>query len=151
MTRRSPWLALCLLFASLLCAGQAFASNQPLASSQSNAQRAVELTFLKAHPGQREQLKQFIVLNWFAMDKAAREQGLMHAYTLMDTGSDEGAWNLLVSVTYTNELGYPGIAEAFERIRSAHRTVLVDGKGLRELGAIVDSRRLLEHPAHGSR
>lgn len=144
MTRLSPWMVLCLILAGLLGGGQALASSPPA------AQRAVELTFLKAHPGQREQLKQFIVLNWFAMDKIAKEQGLMRAYTILDSGSDEGAWNLLVSVTYMNDLGYPGIAEAFERIRSAHRTVLVDGKGLRELGAIVDSRRLLENPAHGS-
>lgn len=110
--------------------------------------RAVELTFLKANPGQREQLKSFIVANWFAMDQVAKEQGLMAAYTVLDSGTDEGAWNVLVSVTYMNELGYDGIAEAFGRIRKAHTTVLIEGKTLRQLGTIVDSKRLFENPAH---
>jgi hypothetical protein len=93
--------------------------------------RAVELTFLKSKPGQRGQL--------------------MSAFTVLDTGTDEGPWNVLVSVTYMDEQGYPGIEEAFEKIRSAHTTVLVDGKGLRELGSIVDSKRLFEDPAHASK
>jgi hypothetical protein len=75
----------------------------------------------------------------------------MSAFTVMDTGTDEGPWNVLVSVTYMDEQGYPGIEEAFEKIRSAHTTVLVDGKGLRELGSIVDSKRLFEDPAHASK
>jgi hypothetical protein len=120
------------------------------AASQSTERRAVELTFLKSNPGEREQLKTFIVLNWFAMDKVAKEQGLMSAFTVMDTGTDEGTWNVLVSVTYMNEKGYEGIAEAFERIRRAHTTVRVGGKTLRDLGAIVDSKRMFENPAHAT-
>jgi hypothetical protein len=112
--------------------------------------RAVELTFLKSNPGQREQLKRSIVLNWFAIDKIAKDQGLMSAFTVMDTGTDDGPWNVLVSVTYMDERGYPGIAEAFEKIRRAHTPVLVDGKALRELGSIVESKRLFEDPAHAS-
>jgi hypothetical protein len=112
--------------------------------------RAVELTFLKSNPGQREQLKSFIVLNWFAMDKIAKQQGLMSAFTVMDTGTDEGPWNVLVSVTYMNDKGYEGISEAFEKIRRAHTTVRVEGKGLRELGAIVESKRMFENPAHAT-
>lgn len=115
------------------------------------ATRAVELTFLKANLGQREQLKTFIQLNWFAMDKRAKEQGLMHSYTLLDTGTDEGPWNLIVSVTYMDEKGYEGIDEAFEKIRGAHTLVRVNGKSLRELGAIVDSKRLYETPVEVSR
>jgi hypothetical protein len=42
--------------------------------------------------------------------------------------------------------GYAGIASEFEVIRKAHRTVLVDGKGFRDLGQIVRSERLLEAP-----
>lgn len=53
--------------------------------------RAVELTFLKSKPGQREQLKTFIIRNWFAMDRIAKEQGLLSTFTVMDTGTDEGA------------------------------------------------------------
>ena len=105
---------------------------------------------MKSNPGEREQLKSFIVLNWFAMDKVAKEQGLMSAFTVMDTGTDEGPWNVLVSVTYMNEKGYEGITEAFERIRRAHTTVRVGGKTLRDLGAIVDSKRVFENPAHAT-
>lgn len=109
------------------------------------------MTFLKSNPGEREQLKTFIVLNWFAMDKIAKEQSLMSAFTVMDTGTDEGPWNVLVSVTYPNEKGYEGITEAFEKIRRAHVTVRVGGKGLRELGSIVESKRVFENPAHATR
>jgi hypothetical protein len=119
-------------------------------ASASAERRAVELTFLKSNPGEREQLKTFIVLNWFAMDKIAKEQGLMSAFTVMDTGTDEGPWNVLVSVTYMNEKGYEGIAESFEKIRRAHTTVRVGGKGLRELGSIVESKRMFENPAHAT-
>lgn len=119
-------------------------------AAQPVERRAVELTFLKSNPGLREQLKTFIVLNWFAMDQIAKQQGLMSAFTVMETGTDEGPWNVLVSVTYMNDKGYEGIAEAFERIRRAHTTVRVDGKGLRDLGTIVDSKRLFENPAHAT-
>ena len=142
LTRRVVLLALTLM----LCLGTAQAG----AATQQGS-RAVQLTFLKSNPGQREQLKRFIVLNWFAMDKIAKDQGLMSAFTVMDTGTDEGAWNVLVSVTYTNEKGYAGVAERFEKIRNAHTTVLVEGKNLRELGSIVDSKQLLEDPAHATR
>lgn len=127
-------------------------SGSPVAHAEAPpATRAVELTFLKANPGQREQLKRFIQLNWFAMDKRATELGLMHAYTLLDTGTDEGPWNLIVSVTYRDEKGYEGIKEAFDKIRAAHTVVLVDGKSLRELGAIVESKRLYESTSQAPR
>jgi hypothetical protein len=140
--RRSFLLRLCA--AALACfAGISFASTP-------TDRRAVELTFLKSAAGQRELLKSFIVLNWFAMDKVAKEQGLMSAFTVMDTGTDEGSWNILVSVTYMNEKGYEGIAESFEKIRRAHTVVRVDGKVLRDLGAIVESKRVFENPAHAT-
>jgi hypothetical protein len=49
-----------------------------------------------------------------------------------------------------NEKGYEGIAEAFEKIRRAHTTVRVGGKALRELGSIVESKRMFENPAHAT-
>lgn len=115
-----------------------------LAAEPAPTRRAVEMTFLKAAPGAREALKQSIVANWFAMDRIAQAQGLMDSFTLLDTGTDDGAWNVVVSVTYRDERGYEGIREAFERIRAAHQTVLIDGKPLRELGSIVESRKLYE-------
>lgn len=35
-----------------------------------------------------------------------------------------------------------------DQIRRAHETVRVGGKGLRELGSIVESKRMFETPAH---
>lgn len=108
------------------------------------ARRAVELTFLRALPGKRERLVQFIVANWFEMDRIAREQGLMDDYRLLDSGTHDADWHVLMVVTYRDERGFAGIAEAFERIRRAHTPVNIDGKGLRELGTIVLSRKTLE-------
>jgi predicted SnoaL-like aldol condensation-catalyzing enzyme len=106
--------------------------------------RAVELTFIKSTPNQRELLKQFIIANWFAMDQVAVANGLMTSYSLTDTGTDDGTWNVLVTVVYKNEAGYEGIKDAFEVIRRQHATVLVQGKALRDLGSIVDSKRTFE-------
>ncbi len=125
------------------------ASSAPLAPSSAltreagaSARQAVELTFLKSNPGDRHRLKRFIEANWLEMDRIAKAQGLMSDYQLLDSNSDDGSWNLLMVVTYPDERGYAGIAEAFEKIRRAHTVVLIDGKGLRDLGAIVESRKL---------
>lgn len=138
-------------FARALAASVLAATIAPAGASTPADRRAVELTFLKSNPGERERLKTFIVLYGFAMDKIAKEQGLMSALTVMDTGTDQSRWNVLVSVTSMNEKGYEGLSEAFERIRRAHATVRVEGKTLRELGTIVDSKRVFEDPAHATR
>jgi hypothetical protein len=111
-------------------------------ASVSEDRVAVELTFLKANPGERGNLVRFIERNWFEMDRIAVEQGLMRDYRLLDTGDEGGAWNVLVEVTYSDARGYEGVREAFERIRNAHRPVAVDGRErLRDFGTIVESRR----------
>ncbi len=109
--------------------------------------RAVEMTFLKSQPGQRDNLRKFIVANWFAMDRIAQSRGLIHDYKVFDSGTDEGAWNVVVATTYTNAAGYAGIAEAFEQIRRAHKTVAIEGKTIKELGTVVQSATLYENPA----
>ncbi len=106
--------------------------------------RAVELTFLKSNPGMREALRHFVELNWFAMDAIAKQRGLIDHFSVVDTGTDEGDWNVLVSVSYPNELGYDGIQTEFEAIRAAHKTVLVNGKKLPELGRVVQSIKTYE-------
>jgi hypothetical protein len=125
-------------------ASTASAQPAPAAVTTPAARVAVELTFLQSRPGQLAALRRFVELNWFEMDRIAVQQGLMKDYVALDSGSDDGPWNLLVVVTYNNPAGYRGIAEAFERIRSAHRTVLVDGLHLRELGRIVESKTLFD-------
>lgn len=136
---------------SLAAAPNAAAASQvplstPSRDAGASARQAVELTFLKSNPGDRHRLKRFIEANWLEMDRIAKAQGLMSDYRLLDSGSDEGPWNLLMVVTYPDERGYAGIAEAFEKIRRAHTVVLIDGKGLRDLGAIVESRKLYLDP-----
>ncbi len=119
-------------------------SNPPAADTQAAAATtrvAVELTFILAKPGERERVVEYIERNWFAMDAIAKTQGLMDDYRVMDTGSDEGPWNVLVEVTYRDARGYEGVREAFENIRAAHREILIDGKRLRDLGKIVESKK----------
>jgi hypothetical protein len=130
---------LCLLAPNVQAAAETAKSGE-----KTNRQRAVELTFLKSNPDDREKLKQFIVDNWFAMDAIAVKQGLMSAYTILETGDDAGDWNLIVKVTYPNERGYDGIQDEFNKIRQAHKTILVDGKGLRDLGRIESSKKTFE-------
>lgn len=103
---------------------------------------AVEYTFLKSTPGEREALKKFIVANWFKMDAIAAERGLMSAYEVLDSGDDAEPWNVVVAVTYMNRAGYEGIAPEFEKIRRDHKKVLIDGKDFKDLGKIVMSRKL---------
>jgi predicted SnoaL-like aldol condensation-catalyzing enzyme len=113
-------------------------------NAYANERRAIELTFLKSKPSEREALKAFIVSNWFEMDRLAQEQGLIESYKITDTGTDDGDWNLLVTVTYFNELGYDGIKKEFDAIATRHKTKLIEGKNLRDLGAIVNSSRTFE-------
>ncbi len=105
---------------------------------------AVEFTYLLALPGERERMVEYIHRNWFVMDAIAKTQSLIDEYRVMDTGSDEGPWNVIVEVTYRDARGYEGVREAFEKIRAAHREVLIDGKRLRDLGKIVDSNKTFE-------
>jgi hypothetical protein len=134
-----------LLLLLLVFASPSLASSN--AEAAASTRRAVEVTFLKSNPGQREQLRTFIVANWFAMDTIAKEKGLILSFTVLDSGNDDGPWNLMVSTTYLDDKGYEGVAEAFESIRLAHKTVRVQGKTLEDLGAVVDSRKLFEVPA----
>jgi hypothetical protein len=129
-------IVVCVLAASLAgCrTGQA---HDPAAPS-----RAVEWTFLKAKPGKRDALRAFIIANWFAMDERAVREGLMRSYRLLDTRTDDGPWDLAVEVEYHDERGYDGIKDRFETIRAEHVVQPIEGLLLRDLGAVVGSRRL---------
>jgi hypothetical protein len=129
------------VFAFSNIANSATAIKQPVAVSEKKVQ-AVEYAFIQSLPGQREALKKFIIANWFAMDAVAVKQELMVSYELLDSGDDSDAWNIIVAVTYPNRDGYQGIATAFEIIRRAHQTVLIEGKSFKDLGKVVSSRKL---------
>lgn len=113
------------------------------AFSQSPLKTTWEVTYLKALPGQKEQLIQFLNRNWFAMDSIAVSQGLMSGYKLWES-ADSAEWDVIVAVAYPDSKGYEGIKEAFEKIRSQHVTIPVEGKKLPQLGKIVRSEKFHE-------
>ncbi len=102
-----------------------------------------EVTYLKALPGQKESLIQFLSRNWFAMDSIAVSQGLMSGYKLWESANSSD-WDVVVAVAYPDSKGYEGIKEAFEKIRSQHVTVPIEGKKLPQLGKIVKSEKFYE-------
>lgn len=112
------------------------------AAAGDSAPAAIEWTFLKAKPGQRENLRAFIIANWFAMDERAVREGLMRSYRLLDSRTEDGPWDLAVEVEYFDERGYEGIKERFDAIRAEHVVQQVEGNVLRDLGTVVGSRRL---------
>lgn len=111
---------------------------------------AVEWTFLKAKPGKREALRQFILTNWFAMDERAVREGLMRSYRLLDSGNEEGPWDLAVEVEYFDARGYEGIKQRFAAIRSEHIVRPVNGQLMPDLGSVVGSRRLFPVASGGA-
>ena len=133
-----------------LAASSAFAIPTAQAIEQSAAQNqqqtaAIVVTRLKAEPGEQDNLAAFIIANWFAMDEIAVEKGLFTSYRLFENPVRGGDWDLAVEVGYPTSLGYddPQTRSGFEAIRAAHQTVLIDGKGLRELGSVVGSERMI--------
>jgi ABC-type transport system substrate-binding protein len=117
-----------------------FSESRLQESSSSSSEE--EWTFLKANPGQRELLAQFIRSNWFAMDAIAKERGLISEYELLQQSNQQANdWDLAVRTRYPRG-GYTAIASDFKRISAEHKTVLVQGKTLRELGQIVRSEQL---------
>lgn len=104
--------------------------------------RLYELTYLQSLDPNPAALIRFIEQNWFAMDAEAVRQGLMTSYSLLR--GEDPQWNLVCAVGYPDPAGYAGIDAQFEAIRKAHRTVLVDGKGLKELGRITGNRKRSE-------
>jgi hypothetical protein len=124
----------CLLLAMLVCL-----------SVQAQQKTVVwECTYLKALPGHKQNLAEFIRRNWFAMDSAAVAQGLMTGYKLLENSDSNAEWDFVVAVGYPQREGYNGVVAGFEKIRSQHKTVLVQGKRLGELGKIVKSDKLYE-------
>jgi hypothetical protein len=108
-------------------------------------ERAVEMTFFKSTAGQKENLKKFIMANWFAYHKEAVKQGLMVRFQLLDNPEHKPDWDVLVIVTYTNNGGYAGIKDRFDEIRSAHKVIAIEGEVFfKKFGAIVDSKRVFE-------
>lgn len=104
----------------------------------------IERTLLKALPGTREALAEYIVANWFAMDALAVTQGLFTGYRLLENVASDGDWDLAVEVGYPSAAGYddPEIRRGFEAIRARHSIQPINGKSLSQLGRIIRSERV---------
>jgi len=101
-------------------------------------------TYLKSSDGQKADLKLFLKKNWLVMDKLAIEQGLFKQYHLLENNDASLGWDFAVVVQYRDEKGYEGVKIEFEKIRQTHQRVLINGKGMAELGKIVKSEEFLE-------
>ena len=78
---------------------------------QKQYQNTWTYTYLKAHEGQKENLKQFLEKNWFTMDSIAVQQGLFNDYRLIynnDT-TTEVQWDFIVAVEYFTKGTYADI------------------------------------------
>lgn len=111
------------------------------AAADSRPTLVEEWTFLKSLDPDPARLIAFIEANWFAMDRIAVAQGLFNSYALY-RAEDEGDWNLAVVVGYPDSQGSAAILDRFNAIRAGHQTVLIDGKGLAQLGRITGSRKV---------
>lgn len=103
-------------------------------------------TYLKSNDGQKADLKLFLEKNWLAMDRLAIEQGLFKQYHMLENSDASLGWDFTVLVQYKDEKGYEGVKSEFEKIRQAHQRILINGKGITELGKIVKSEEFLEIP-----
>ena len=104
-------------------------------------------TYLKANEGQRENLKQIVIKNWFVMDSIAVDQGILSSYELIENQNkaDSTAWDFIVAVEYFTANTYADIAEEFSAIRQAHQTVKVNGQTFPQAGRVVKSETVKKH------
>lgn len=101
-----------------------------------------QITFLKSTDDDPTDLVAYIQANWFAMDAQAKQQGLITSYELFVSDDKNKTWNVMVRVGYPTVAGYSAIRADFEKIRKAHRIVLVKGKGMKSLGKFIGSRNI---------
>ncbi len=109
--------------------------------AQSGNQNTWTFTYLKAATGQKDNLKDFLKKNWFAMDSIAVRQGLFNDYELIENINTEGSltWDFIVAVEYFTVGAYADIAEKWQVISKAHQIVNVNGLSFKDLGEIVKS------------
>jgi hypothetical protein len=143
MRRRFIFLAL--LLSAAFAAPHAATAQQP---AEASATLHVTHTYLRAKPGLRDDLIAYIRANWFAMDRIGIEQGLFTNYALLERSesseSSEADWDVIVAVGYPTIDGHdaPGVADGFRAIRAAHQEIKINGRGLAELGEIVEHHPL---------
>jgi len=117
----------------------------PAFGQQSETPYTWTYTYIKAKEGQRENLKEFLEKNWFALDSIAVQQGLFNDYRLIrnnDTALDT-KWDYIVAVEYFTRGTYADIEAGWLKIKQNHKTTPVAGKTFLDLGSIVDSQELV--------
>lgn len=87
-------------------------------------------------------------MNGFAIDAAAKASGRLAGFSVLESGSDGGAWNGVVSTTHRDTRGFAAVAQGFDSTREGHRELRIEGRGLDDLRTVVDSRAVFEHPGH---
>lgn len=114
--------------------------------AENKQQKTWTYTFLKAKQNEKENFKTFLVKNWFAMDSIAVSQGLFNNYKLIENASKEASteWDYIVAVEYFTAGTYSDIEKEWQEIRKNHKTVLVNGKGMKDLGSYVKSEIVTE-------
>ena len=135
-----------LLIAALLltaCHRSAAPLIPPIAAAGASPGAVWQLTYLKALPGHRARLEQFLEQNWFVMDARAKRAGyLVDNHLLRGSGADT-TWDLVEISMYADSLQHARIDSIFRTIiRPQHTTVLVDGMEFRELGRFVREETL---------
>jgi hypothetical protein len=111
----------------------------------------VEQTYLKAKPDLRNDLIRYIELNWFAMDQKGIDAGIFTFYELFEDIDENKAWDIVMLVGYPTLEGYEETKTKtiFKDISSKHTEIPVNNRSLKELGEIVEHRRLRIRPGSG--
>ncbi len=114
--------------------------------AENKQQKTWTYTFLKAKQNEKENFKTFLVKNWFAMDSIAVSQGLFNNYKLIENTSTEASteWDYIVAVEYFTAGTYSDIEKEWQEIRKNHKTVLVNEKGMKDLGSYIKSEIVTE-------
>jgi hypothetical protein len=141
-----------LIFGFVCCVHPAAQAQNPSNSIQpalvrcDSPVRAVGMTYLHALPGQRENLKQYILKNWFIVDAKAVEEGLMKSFALWESSEPKAgeSWDFIVVDTWCNEQGYEGVSSRFTALSIAHKSIPVDGKHFEQLGRRGLSKAMIE-------
>lgn len=110
---------------------------------QQSSNQIWQLTYLKALPGRQPELEQFLDANWFAMDRRAVAGGHLVDFQLLRGTPADTTWDLLEITVYRDSLQHAQVDSVYRTIyRPSHVRVLINGRGLPELGRIVRTETL---------
>lgn len=114
--------------------------------STAKKQKTWTYTYLKAKANQKQNLKEFLIKNWFVMDSIAVSKGLFNDYKLLENTNNQPSteWDFIVAVEYFTAGTYSDIQEDWLEIKKNHKTRLINGKSMQDLGVFVKSEVLTD-------